>query len=94
MRLKRMSGMTDNKREINWSSPIIHITTTLPKDFKDYIREQGYSYNELIRLGVLMKEGTIPLKDRIEKLELRMDKLSNSITVLMQVIRESKDKIA
>lgn len=63
---------------------IREVTTTLPKDIVEYIKKQGYKYNELIRIGIKAKEGNPQLIERIKVLEHCIPRIEASLDLLLR----------
>lgn len=64
------------------------ITTTIPKDIKDYIKRNGYKYNELLRLGIMAKENNPQMIDRIRILENRNEVIERRLEYIIDKIKE------
>lgn len=64
------------------------IDTTLPKETVQHIKKNGWKVNQLIQLGILFKEGSKQLTDRIHQNEINIKFLEEDVAQLKRQVED------
>lgn len=62
------------------------VDTTIPKEVKAYLKEKGWKVNDLIRLGMLAKEGNPQLIERVREVEDKFKVIESRLSVIIELL--------